>query len=48
MARKRKTGYSREEWRSKFAEAAKWCKVHRHELGMKQNECVAYALRHGL
>ena len=44
----RRKKWRSEGWGNRIAEAAKWCASHRHALGMKQSECIAYVLKHGL
>lgn len=44
MARARKTGLTREEWKRKFKAAVEYCKAHKGT--MKFQECMRQQLKH--
>ena len=47
MARKRKTGLSLDEWKAKFAEAARWCSKNKAP-GERIQDCIRRYLKGGM
>jgi len=45
MARKRRTSYTASEWRRKFAEAARICRVEAKRRGIRFQDCIREKLK---